>query len=451
MKKILTLLLLFTLVGFLSANQVIITNDYQYIVSTGKTYNFNNGNPSNNVKYDRTNKIAIQNNKVLADPLKYHYAFFWDEADTFIGYYKTNKGITTSGEYLGQVNTQSIPLPLNAYSFALVRYDNDYVLVNGFTIEELFIDNNLDLSILHSTNNLYWKTDGNVSSLNNYYYAVGKNLLPFENSSFLTGQTLGNGDSLLSGSTFNITGNNISFTSTANFRGLVVNFINLKPSTTYVVSFTGVVTGVNKPYIPGAFYYDSNQTFTNFNGGTSLGTFVQSFTTASTTHFIKIDFLNDSPATSTITNIQFEQNTASTTFEAFIEPTISLNLTSLFGAGNEPNKPTMDGYYQDYEDWQDYSFILPLTFNTQTISFETIYFDDGVSTEIERLGSILIFTLIGFTLMIFGFASKRRIFNLLAVGAFVVLGFLLIEFVGFIIILFGLIFVNVYYTFFGEL
>jgi hypothetical protein len=320
MKKIITLILLFTLVGFLSANQVIITNDYQYIVSTGKTYNFNNGNPSNNVKYDRTNKIQIQNNKVLADPLKYHYAFFWDEVDSFIGYYKTNKGITTSGEYLGQVNTQSIPLPLNAYSFALVRYDND-----------------------------------------------------------------------------------------------------------------------------------SNQTFTNFNGGTSLGTFVQSFTTASTTHFIKIDFLNDSPATSTITNIQFEQNTASTTFEAFIEPTISLNLTSLFGAGNEPNKPTMDGYYQDYEDWQDYSFILPLTFNTQTISFETIYFDDGVSTEIERLGSILIFTLIGFTLMIFGFASKRRIFNLLAVGAFVVLGFLLIEFVGFIIILFGLIFVNVYYTFFGEL
>jgi uncharacterized protein YcfL len=143
MKKILTLLLLFTLVGFLSANQVIITNDYQYIVSTGKTYNFNNGNPSNNVKYDRTNKIQIQNNKVIANPLKYHYAFFWQEDNTFIGYYKTNKGLTTSGAYLGQVNTQSIPLPLNAYSFALVRYDNDYVLVNGYTIEELFIDNNL--------------------------------------------------------------------------------------------------------------------------------------------------------------------------------------------------------------------------------------------------------------------------------------------------------------------
>jgi hypothetical protein len=143
MKKLITLLLLFTLVGFLSGNQVVITNDYEYIVSEGKTYNFNNGSESNNVKYDRTNKIAIQNNKIIADPLKYHYAFFWDEADSFIGYYKTNKGITTSGEYLGQVNTQSIPLPLNAYSFALVRYDNDYVLVNGFTIEELFIDNNL--------------------------------------------------------------------------------------------------------------------------------------------------------------------------------------------------------------------------------------------------------------------------------------------------------------------
>jgi hypothetical protein len=451
MKKLITLLLLFTLVGFLSGNQVVITNNYQYIVSEGKTYNFNNGSESNNVKYDRTNKIQIQNNKILADPLKYHYAFFWDEADSFIGYYKTNKGITTSGEYLGQVNTQSIPLPLNAYSFALVRYDNDYEVLPGITIEELFIDNNLDLSILHSTNNLYWKTDGNVSSLDNYYYAVGKNLLPFENSSFLNGQTLGDGSSLLIGSTFSITGNNITFTSTDNFKGLVVNFINLKPSTTYVVSFTGVVTGVNKPYIPGAYYYDSNQTFINANSGTFLDTFVRSFTTNSDTHFIRIDFLNDSPATSTITNIQFEQNTASTTFEAFIEPTISLNLTSLFGAGNEPNKTTMDGYYSEYEEYLEYLYVCCDIFATQTISFETIYFDDGVSTEIEAIGSILIFTIIGFTLMIFGFTSRRRLFNLLSIGAFVVLGFLLIEFVGFIVILFGLIFINVYYTFFGEL
>jgi hypothetical protein len=140
----------------------------------------------------------------------------------------------------------------------------------------------------------------------------------------------------------------------------------------------------------------------------------------------------------------------------FINPTFGfdnklLNLTDIFGLGNEPNQATIEGYYDDYLEYLEYLYVCCNIFATQTISFETIYFDDGVSTEIERLGSILIFTLIGFTLMIFGFASKRRIFNLLAVGAFVVLGFLLIEFVGFIIILFGLIFVNVYYTFFGEL
>jgi hypothetical protein len=64
---------------------------------------------------------------------------------------------------------------------------------------------------------------------------------------------------------------------------------------------------------------------------------------------------------------------------------------------------------------------------------------------------ILIVAAIGFIMMIFGFATKRRIFNLLSVGAFIVLGGLLAEFVGFIIITVGLVFVNVYYTFFGDI
>jgi hypothetical protein len=512
---------------------------------------------------------------VIANPLNYHYAFFWDEANAFIGYYKTNKGIATNGAYLGQVNTQSIPLPLNAYSFALVRYDNDYVLVNGFTIEDLFIDNNLagvdpndfndipiaelngltlnevfdngnlvdfslstlvnatgtinnftptaqfgrviapaislsgnrvyvvssikgafntvelftnlpntaaahsgsnqfeTLSILFTStgsngfrvhdirttgflpievqylfaynitalgltsltkaqldtyfniyqngvNATYYATDGNVSTVDGYYYASGKNL--FDKNNIIVDLRITANTGVLSISSIT----NIS------------NFINIKPSTTYTV-LKGLQSGSF-----GHAFYDINQVYISGIISNILGP--QTFTTPSNAYFIRLTIVDDDLDTQ-----QLEQAGAATTYEAFATPTTTLNLTFLFGVGNEPNKATMDGYYQDYEDWQDYSFILPLAFNTQTISFETIYFDDGVSTEIERLGSILIFTLIGFTLMIFGFASKRRIFNLLAVGAFVVLGFLLIEFVGFIIILFGLIFVNVYYTFFGEL
>jgi hypothetical protein len=611
MKKLITLLLLFTLVGFLSGNQVVITNDYQYIVSEGKTYNFNNGNESNNVKYDRTNKIAIQNNKVLADPLKYHYAFFWDEADSFIGYYKTNKGITTSGAYLGQVNTQSIPLPLNAYSFALVRYDNDYILVNGFTIEELFIDNNLanvdpddfndipiaelnglTLNELFNDSNLiingdfsngttnwtvandslsttitnvsgelfvvpnigfrkilntsqlssltndviytrytgyaesnvliipyfrngtntsfpiisyglqdmnftttkqnfshlftlggnvgflwienastvnyyldnvyyinlttlgltsltkatldtyfniyqngvnatYYATDGNVSTVDVYYYASGKNL-------FKTDIEQGS----ISDTTGLNTGSGIS--------ARTIDFIPVKsPISLRQVSPTY--------FFVRAYFYDVNKNFisaTTYNTGSN----VNNISLPSGTNYLKLVYRRSDATSFTSSDItalksilQLEAATSATTFEAFATPTTTLNLTFLFGVGNEPDKATMDGYYAEYEEYLEYLYVCCNIFATQTISFETIYFDDGVSTEIEAIGSILIFTIIGFTLMIFGFTSRRRLFNLLSIGAFVVLGFLLIEFVGFIIILFGLIFINVYYTFFGEL
>jgi hypothetical protein len=76
---------------------------------------------------------------------------------------------------------------------------------------------------------------------------------------------------------------------------------------------------------------------------------------------------------------------------------------------------------------------------------------EGTDMETGSSLLILIVAAIGFIMMIFGFATKRRIFNLLSVGAFIVLGGLLAEFVGFIIITVGLVFVNVYYTFFGDI
>jgi uncharacterized protein YcfL len=473
MKKILTLLLLFTLVGFLSANQVIITNDYQYIVSTGKTYNFNNGNPSNNVKYDRTNKIQIQNNKVIANPLKYHYAFFWQEDNTFIGYYKTNKGLTTSGAYLGQVNTQSIPLPLNAYSFALVRYDNDYVLVDGLTIEDIFInsdnyfDNTIDWNALNnqSTNDVFvgtnLLTNGNFEvNINGWTSICGAGTLSRTTSDSFNG--IGAASTL---TTFNFTSLHsqaISLTSSDVVYGFgYAKVVSGNPQFHRINAGTGSANVVNIPDWQRLSFTGTNVTSFQFGQCFDNRTFNVLYDYL---HLINLTSLGIASLTKTnldnfyslFENINDNDFVYTGYSTDFVNPTFAfdtklLNLTDIFGAGNEPNQATIEQYYDDYLEYLDYLYVCCNIFATQTISFETIYFDDGVSTEIERLGSILIFTLIGFTLMIFGFASKRRIFNLLSIGAFIVLGFLLVDFVGFIIILFGLIFINVYYTFFGEL
>jgi uncharacterized protein YcfL len=393
MKKLITLLLLFTLVGFLSGNQVVITNDYNFIITQNSTYSFTVGTISSNTQLERTNKIEIQNNKVLADPLKYHYVFFWDEADTFIGYYKTNSGITISGAYLGQVNTQSIPLPLNAYSFALVRYNHDYVVVGGRTNKVLFEDNSLITNQTFGAGTTGWLTSaasviftvdngiGSVSLTGGSYQGIRQALTPIPTNHVIY---------------YNVKARSLTLS-----HNIQVNTAN---------------AGINE--------HTLTTTFQNFS---SRNLWLEVYQ----------DFFGIANVTANRTSL--------------IDYAYILNLTTIFGAGNEPTLATMNTYSTGYDIYLQYTHINPLTFANQTLSYETIYFDDGVSTEIEAIGSILIFTIIGFTLMIFGFTSRRRLFNLLSIGAFVVLGFLLIEFVGFIIILFGLIFINVYYTFFGDL
>jgi hypothetical protein len=76
---------------------------------------------------------------------------------------------------------------------------------------------------------------------------------------------------------------------------------------------------------------------------------------------------------------------------------------------------------------------------------------EGSDMETGSSLLILIVALIGFILMIIGFITKRGIFNLLSTGAFIVLGGLLVEFVGFIIIAIGLVLINIYYAFFGNI
>lgn len=57
---------------------------------------------------------------------------------------------------------------------------------------------------------------------------------------------------------------------------------------------------------------------------------------------------------------------------------------------------------------------------------------------------------IALTLMIFGISSEKRIFNLLSIGAFITLAIEFSDNVGMLIMFFGLIVFNIYYTFLAR-
>ena len=180
---------------------------------------------------------------------------------------------------------------------------------------------------------------------------------------------------------------------------------------------------------------------------------------------------NITTAASDINVIRFNFTSGTTTNDFLdLDNIYVINLNSL---GLSLTKESLDYYYhlwkennayiQGYDDGYDVGF---------DDGFDDGYdegFDDGVASDTSyavgyalglsegedmETGSsllILIVALIGFVMMIFGFTTKRGIFNLLSVGAFVVLGTLLVQFVGFVIIAIGLVLINIYYAFFGEL
>jgi hypothetical protein len=117
----------------------------------------------------------------------------------------------------------------------------------------------------------------------------------------------------------------------------------------------------------------------------------------------------------------------------------------------EFNNAYIDGYNQGELD----GYADGLQDNTAYVQGYNVGYTDGLfgGSDMETGSSllILIVALIGFVMMIFGFTTKRGIFNLLSVAAFVVLGTLLVEFVGFIIITIGLVIINIYYAFFGDI
>jgi hypothetical protein len=110
-----------------------------------------------------------------------------------------------------------------------------------------------------------------------------------------------------------------------------------------------------------------------------------------------------------------------------------------------------DGYTDGFNDGYDEGFDDGVASDTSYAVGYALGLSEGEDMETGSSLLILIVALIGFVMMIFGFTTKRGIFNLLSVGAFVVLGTLLVQFVGFVIIAIGLVLINIYYAFFGDL
>jgi hypothetical protein len=348
-------------------------------------------------------------------------------------------------------------IPTQAYT--LNDLDVDIAELNNLTLREVFIDNNLDYTASHSLSDLYYKTDGNVSNINNYYYSASTNL--FDNLQPLEiGAILSDGSILFSpGFTTTQTRENIitvvgtpPVLSDAGW--YTTSYIPVKPSTTYRI--------INNNASAGLIIGQYTSTLTWVSRINLITTNPVNFTTSATTSFIRVDprFLPNTTYTSQF--FMFEGST-NITYELYAPPTTLINLTDLGLTTVSLTRMNfyynqfiaisayIEGYNEGFDDGFDEGFDDGVASDTSFAVGYALGLSQGEDMETGSSLLILIVAAIGFIMMIFGFATKRRIFNLLSVGAFIVLGGLLAEFVGFIIITVGLVFVNVYYTFFGDI
>jgi hypothetical protein len=344
-------------------------------------------------------------------------------------------------------------IPTQAYT--LNDLDVAIAELNNLTLREVFIDNNLDYTASHSLSDLYYKTDGNVSNINNYYYSATRNL--FDNLQPLAVGGIASNGSIFdtSPTTFTQTRENIITVvgTTATEGGWYTDsYIPVKPNTTYrIINHNVSVSTVGQ--------YTNNLTWISrivlFNGPVN-------FTTSSTTQFIRFDTRYNSNTTTTNDFFIFEGST-NITYEVYAQPTTLINLTDLGLTSVSLTRMNfyynqfiaisayIEGYDDGYDDGFDEGFDDGVASDTSFAVGYALGLSQGEDMETGSSLLILIVALIGFVMMIFGFTTKRGIFNLLSVAAFVVLGGLLIEFVGFIIITFGLVLINIYYAFFGDL
>ena len=112
-------------------------------------------------------------------------------------------------------------------------------------------------------------------------------------------------------SNITVSGDSLSFTTTKDNRGILSAIIAVSPSTAY--TFSGVSTTVDYRYVD---YYDNNGNWLSRQSGSSAFSDL-TVTTPNNCYGIRLSFRLASAGTGTLTNIQFEQGSA-TSYEPYV-------------------------------------------------------------------------------------------------------------------------------------
>jgi hypothetical protein len=173
--------------------------------------------------------------------------------------------------------------------------------------------------------------------------AVGKNLFDLKQT-YTAGGLLSDGTIPSSGSTYSVNDDTLTITQVSAFNGIASDFINLKSNTDYRFSFTSSTFGIRR--IVG---YETSTSTTGTEVMSSLKTSNFTFNTGSFNYFrmfLQIT-TGTSPFTVSVSNIQLEEGTTSTTYEPYKSSTLTIDteLRSL------PNGVRDRMYEQNGEVW----------------------------------------------------------------------------------------------------
>ena len=278
----------------------------------------------------------------------------------------------------------------------------------------------------------------------------------FENNNLVTNYDFSDGQTSWLGAgtlnTISVENEKLTFNGTAAGSGGRYQDISGNSLDKFYISFETQYISLNYP----GFWVTNNGSFTNATIYTSLSTGRYSYIHSKTNGI----------------RIYFQQQNAFTYNNYTFDNIYAFNLTQI--GIDTLSKSEMDYWFNEYQKMLAYNEGFTDTTTYQTgyntgfeFGYNTGYTDAVTEDNAYSLGYalglqegqdmetgssiiVLVLALMAFAMMLFGFTSKRRIFNLFASGLFIALGAILFEYPAFIIVTIGLVIVNVYYTFVSD-
>jgi hypothetical protein len=371
-------------------------------------------------------------------------------------------------------------LPSTTYRFSLLAPVNDNIIFYYYDVNDVYLGS-ASRSLL-GTNGAAFTTPANAATYhlalfnfnspapsfsNNYQLELGSVATSFTPYGFLTLNQIFRDSNLIINGDFNNGLNNWSF---LNATGSVINgqanftasafdgrietdLISLINNNNYYYRFDVKTTsnlvqtslaGLGALFHSGSGFFESFSNVLNWTPPSQTNIFL--VRDQRTSGFNNI--IVDNAFVINLSNINLNLNTQSIDYYYYLW---RQNNAYIEGYNNGYTNGYNDGYTDGFDLGYDEGFDDGVASDTSFAVGYALGLSQGADMETGSSLLILIVALIGFILMIIGFITKRGIFNLLSTGAFIVLGGLLVEFVGFIIIAIGLVLINIYYAFFGNL